>query len=229
MQNLLVALQNFEYRAAIMRLMFAFVAGAIIGLNRGLKRRGAGIKTHVLVCCSSALVMMTGEYINLRFNGAGDVARLGAQVISGVGFLGVGTIIVTGRNQIKGLTTAATLWTSACMGLAIGIGFYSGALILGVLVILDLTVVTKIDTYILEHSRIIDLYIEFPDVKSMSEFVSMMREEHVDLQFSEMCKVHIKGAGIATIATVKLRQRKDRDRVIDLIRSANEVRFVQTM
>lgn len=109
--------------------LFSLVAGTLIGLDRSMKRRGAGIKTHVLVCLGSALVMMTGQFIQLNYEGTMDVARMGAQVISGVGFLGVGTIIVTGHNQVKGLTTAAGLWACACIGLAIGIGFVDGALL----------------------------------------------------------------------------------------------------
>lgn len=95
----------------IERLLFAFVSGALIGIDRGVKRRGAGIKTHILVCCSATLVMLTGQCIDKVYGGTGDVARLGAQVISGVGFLGVGTIMVDGRNHIKGaeVATMATL------------------------------------------------------------------------------------------------------------------------
>lgn len=110
------------------RLLFSLAVGMFIGIDRGLKRRGAGIKTHVLVCLGATLVMLTSEYMFRTFPDAkADMARLGAQVISGVGFLGVGTIMVTGRNQVRGLTTAACLWISACEGLAAGIGFVEGA------------------------------------------------------------------------------------------------------
>ena len=110
------------------RLLFSLAVGMFIGIDRGLKRRGAGIKTHVLVCLGSAIVMLTSEYMFRTFPSAkADMARMGAQVISGVGFLGVGTIMVTGRNQVRGLTTAACLWVCACEGLAAGIGFVDGA------------------------------------------------------------------------------------------------------
>ena len=218
-----------KYEDIIIRLALAFFFGGIIGLNRGVKRRGAGIKTHVLVCMSSALVMMTGEYIYENYGGTGDIARLGAQVISGVGFLGVGTIMVTGRNQIKGLTTAATLWTSACMGLTIGIGFYEAAVIMEFLVMMNLVVVTKIDHYIVSHSRIIDLYIEFRNIKAVSEFVNAMRINKINFQFSEMNKVHIKGAGVAAMSTIKLKKRDDQDFIMDTIRSVEGVQFVEKL
>ena len=125
--------------SAAVRLTVAMICGGIIGLERGRRRRPAGFRTHMLVCMGAALTMLIGQYVATRLAAdpslAGrttDVARLGAQVINGIGFLGAGTIIVTGRQEVKGLTTAAGLWASACMGLAIGAGFYLGALLGGV-------------------------------------------------------------------------------------------------
>lgn len=103
------------------RLLLAVLFGGIIGLERGSNRHPAGFRTHILVCVGATLAMMTNQYITEFFDTT-DPARLGAQVITGVGFLGVGTILVTGKNRIKGLTTAAGLWASACLGLALGIG-----------------------------------------------------------------------------------------------------------
>ena len=82
------------------RLALAILTGTVIGIDRGLKRRGAGIKTHALVCLGSALVMLTSEYMSMNFDQKADLARLGAQVISGVGFLGVGTILVTEKQRV---------------------------------------------------------------------------------------------------------------------------------
>ena len=115
--------------SVIIRLTMATLFGGIIGLERGMKNRAAGFKTHILVCIGSTLAMLTNQYIIAYMNSSADPSRLGAQVISGIGFLGAGTILVTGKQQIKGLTTAAGLWASACMGLAIGVGFYEGAII----------------------------------------------------------------------------------------------------
>jgi putative Mg2+ transporter-C (MgtC) family protein len=114
---------------AILRLFLAMIMGGLIGLEREIVNRPAGFRTHTLVCMGSALVMTTSEYIfqsnydlvNL------DPARLGAQVISGIGFLGAGTIMNDGH-RVRGLTTAASLWVVACIGLAVGAGFYEGAI-----------------------------------------------------------------------------------------------------
>ena len=118
----------------LLRLAVAMFCGGAIGLERGKKRRPAGFRTHMLVCIGATLAMLVSQYLSMMettFWAAlvspnapkTDLSRLGAQVINGIGFLGAGTIIVTGRQEVKGLTTAAGLWASACMGLAIGAGF----------------------------------------------------------------------------------------------------------
>ena len=99
-------------RNIIIRLVTAMVLGGVIGIDRGAKRRGGGARTDAAVCIGAALVMMIGQYIEIRWPGLSDVARMPAQVISGVGFLGAGSILVSGH-QVKGLTSAAGIWFSA--------------------------------------------------------------------------------------------------------------------
>ena len=112
----------------MVRFILAFLCSGLIGMERARRRHAAGFRTYILVCIGSMIAIFTNQYI-FEVYGTGDVGRLGAQVISGIGFLGAGTILVTSRSQIKGLTTAAGLWVSACIGLAIGIGFYTVAII----------------------------------------------------------------------------------------------------
>ena len=138
-------LRGLNTGAVLLRLVLAMLFGGMIGLERGRKGRAAGFRTYMLVCLGAALTMLLSQYeyymithdwaelaaeIGLRT----DVSRFGAQVVNGIGFLGAGTIIVTGHQEVKGLTTAAGLWASACMGLAIGAGFYE-CVILGFLLI----------------------------------------------------------------------------------------------
>ena len=106
----------------IIRIVLSLFIGGILGFDRGRKNRPAGFRTYMLVCLGSTLVMITNQYVFQVFK-SGDPVRLGAQVVSGVGFLGAGTIILTGHNQVKGITTAAGIWTAACCGLTIGIGY----------------------------------------------------------------------------------------------------------
>ena len=160
-----------------LRLLLALIVGLVVGIDRELKRRGAGIKTHVLVCLGAAAVMITSEYLFVKFGGDLDLSRMGAQVISGVGFLGVGTIIVTGRNQVRGLTTAASLWVCACVGLAAGVGYVEGVIIALLLLIFTLRILGKLDVVVHRHAKVFDLYMEFTDNKGLTNFVEKMREE----------------------------------------------------
>lgn len=156
------------------RLILAVIIGGIIGLERGANNHAAGFRTHILVCVGAALVMVTNEYI-CQFNELADPARLGAQVITGVGFLGAGTIMVTGRNKVKGLTTAAGLWASACLGLAIGIGFYEGALVAAILIFISLALLPRVEDFFFNLSRSIDLYIEIDSVENFRKFVKFTK------------------------------------------------------
>ncbi len=126
------------------RLLLALICGGVIGLNRAMNKRPAGFRTHILVCLGATLVMLTNQYMVDILGLATDPARLGAQVVTGVGFLGAGTILMRGGGRkVEGLTTAAGLWVCACIGLALGIGFYSAAIITTLLVFLSLTVFMK--------------------------------------------------------------------------------------
>ena len=165
-----------------LRLILAVIFSGIIGLERGANRHPAGFRTHILVCVGATLAMMTNQFI-CEFYGVGDPARLGAQVITGVGFLGVGTILVTGRHKIKGLTTAAGLWASACLGLALGIGFYSGAIVTAIVIFISLALLPKVENHFYKKSRAIDLYIEVDSIEHFRSFIKHIRS--VDAAFYE--------------------------------------------
>ena len=181
----------------VARLVIATVCGGLIGIERGKKNRAAGFRTYILVCVGAALTMILGEYlINMedvwRFVMPGlaktDASRFGAQVINGIGFLGAGTIIVTGNQQVKGMTTAAGLWASACMGLAIGAGFYLGALLGCLLIIITMVFFTRIESFILSHSRNINLFIEFEDTEDISKIIEKIRSKDVRIFDVEITK-----------------------------------------
>ena len=160
--------------SVLTRLTLAVMLGGILGFERGRKRRPAGLRTYMIVCLASALVMITGEYLVERYQ-TGDPARLGAQVISGIGFLGAGTIIITSK-QVKGLTTAAGLWASACLGLAVGAGFYMGSVVTGIFLLLIMSLMQRIDRYLCLRSNHIHFFAEFKTMKSMGNFIQQLRE-----------------------------------------------------
>lgn len=130
----------------VLRLILAMIIGGIIGLEREKSNRPAGFRTHTLVCVGSALVFLTSEFVFDAYHQLVnmDPTRLSAQVISGIGFLGAGTIMHYGSN-IKGLTSAATLWVVACLGLAIGAGFYWGAIAATIIVYITLILLKKLE------------------------------------------------------------------------------------
>ena len=136
MLTLLDQLRNFDLIGVIARTIIAIICVTPIGLERTAKDRPAGFRTHIMVILGALVASMTGHYIYLGMGLPADVTRLPAQVIAGLGFLGAGTIILTKRNGVKGLTTAAGLWTTGVVGLAIGAGFYEGAVLCSVLVFL---------------------------------------------------------------------------------------------
>jgi len=183
-EMIIETMQEINLVSTVVRLALALVLGGMLGMERGRKRRPAGLRTYMIVCIGSALVMITSQYMMKEF-GAGDPARMGAQVISGIGFLGAGTIMITSR-QVKGLTTAAGLWAAACIGLAVGIGFYSGAIICAVLVLLVMTVMSRLDTRLQLRSKQINFFAEFLTMDDLGKFIDMIRQKGYKLHDLEI-------------------------------------------
>lgn len=181
--------------ALLLKILLSVFFGGLIGLERGHKHRAAGSRTYMIVCLGAALTMILSQYetemmntmwkaVSEMMNKHVDVSRYSAKVISGIGFLGAGTIIVTGRQEIKGLTTAAGLWASACMGLAIGSGFYECA-ILGFLLILFTTIVLdKVSAWIVSNARNMDLYVEFEKMENLGEIINTFKS--LDIQIFDV-------------------------------------------
>ena len=165
----------------LVRLILALVCGGIVGLDRNRRGRPAGFRTHMLVCLGAALVMVTNQYISVMFGG-GDPARLGAQVISGIGFLGAGSIIITRHYQVTGLTTAAGLWASACVGLAIGIGLYEAAVLACVLILIAEKLLRAPGTKVRDRSRCFDFYVEFADISIIGDFILALQKKNITIE-----------------------------------------------
>ena len=158
-----------------LRLVLAMIIGGIIGIERGKQGRAAGMRTHILVCLGATLASLIGYY-SFAAIGTGDPLRIAAQVVSGMGFLGVGTILLKGRFQITGLTTAAGLWTTAAIGLALGAGFYVGALVTAVLAIITVTVVHFLEYRINKRYSRFGIYVEIRSDADVRRTIDFMRE-----------------------------------------------------
>ena len=222
-------LRELNLLSICLRIILSLIIGGILGLERGRKNRPAGFRTYILVCLGSTIVMMTNQYVYQVF-GASDPTRMGAQVISGIGFLGAGTIMVTGRQQIKGITTAAGMWSAACCGLAIGIGFYEGAIAGGIIVFLIMEFLEKMDGIIRRHSNIMDVYLEFDGKKMFSTFLSSARENGFDVSNIQISKnKHVKTGELSVVLTLESQTKRTQEEMLSVIGSVEGVRFIEKL
>lgn len=219
-------LQELNIISISLRLFLALVCGGILGIERERKRRPAGFRTYMLVCIASALVMITSQYIYEVYETT-DPTRMGAQVISGIGFLGAGTIIVTGRQQVKGLTTAAGLWASACMGLAIGIGFYEVAILGLAFIILVMALLHKLDSIVVSKSKVIDIYAEVDEIGDISTLIEYLRKNNMSVNDIQITKSKNNGdIGAVAIMNIKTEEKEDHKEIIERLSSVNGIRYV---
>lgn len=211
------------------RILLAILLGGSLGLERGLKNRPAGLRTYMLVCLGASVVMLTNQYAYQTY-GVGDPVRMGAQVISGIGFLGAGTIIVTTRNQIKGLTTAAGLWAAACVGLAIGIGLYEVAILGGISVFIILTVLHEWDTNMRKNTRIIDVYIELNKDSKLVNFLHDLRNEGIEISNLQLeHELSTDNETVSLIVTLKGQKHCRHSEVLNIVNKMYEVCYVEEL
>ena len=228
MGEVLDSLRTLTLFWVFVRFALAVVLGGVIGMERGKKRHPAGLRTHLVVCIGSASVMMVSQYIFNTMNGAADPARLGAQVISGIGFLGVGTIVVTGRNQVTGLTTAAGLWASACMGLAIGIGFYEGAVIMCLFLYLVLEVIDRLDAEYVKYSNKFQLFIEYDQAVHLGQIIQVVHS--LGWRVTNIDTISKIGDSVSTVLSVNHDgKRVDRNQLIDALKNIPGLFFAQEL
>ena len=177
MDEIIIFLRDINIVTIALRLVLAMLFGGIIGLERGKMGRAAGMRTHTLVCLGATLATMIGFFVFKNLH-SGDPLRVAAQVVSGIGFLGVGTILIKGRFQITGLTTAAGLWCSAAIGIALGAGFYEGALITFVCAVLTVTVIHRLESRLNKKYSRFGIYVEICSDKHVREAVDFLVEKY---------------------------------------------------
>lgn len=213
--------------SVVMRLVFAMLIGIVVGIERSSRGRGAGVKTHTLVCGGAALVMMTSLYMWSIFE-TGDPARLGAQVISGIGFLGAGTIMVTGRNHVRGLTTAAGLWVCACEGLAVGMGFWKGAVTTLVIIMVTLRLLAKLDLRMHRYAKSFELYIEFDSGEDIRRFIQDVKVQNMSrVKSIDVTTSRIDGSGHAAIVGFEMWQGKNRPEFVEWIHGLKYIPYLE--
>lgn len=220
-----VGLMELSEMTVAVRLLLAVVCSGVLGLERTRKRRAAGLRTYMLVCVGATVVMLTAQFMSVTFAQA-DLGRMPAQVISGIGFLGAGTIMVTRYYRVKGLTTAAGLWAAACMGIAIGIGFYFGALLTCVVLLFVMLLADWFEISFARRLRRLHLYIILSGMENLKPLLSGLRARGIEISDVETLPSGNR-EGIGLFCLIKFPAALPREETLALVERANGVVFVE--
>lgn len=202
--EVLEELRELNVVTMIIRIFLAALAGGIVGLERGFHGRAAGLRTHMLVCLGAALTALIGCYLSIELGGS-DPQRTGAQVMSGVGFLGAGTILLKkGNSQITGLTTAAGLWATAAIGLSIGYGLYEAAIVTVFVVVTAFTLMSRVEFRMNRKRQRAFFYLELDNVNSVKEMIDILSAEYaaVEIQVTPARSGHPEHVGMEALIRI---------------------------
>lgn len=212
--------------SVLFRLFLAVVCGGIIGIEREHKRRPAGFRTHILICLGASMTTLTSQYLFYNLNLYTDIGRLDAQVVAGIGFIGAGAIIVTKRRQVKGLTTAAGLWTCAIIGLAIGAGYYEAALISTFVILVAEVLFVKFEYWVLVNSRNLNIYVEYEDNENLDNIIRLIKGYRIVIIDLEITK---SGNNSCAIFQLQLPKKVSHDKIMTAISSAEGIVSVEEL
>lgn len=212
--------------SVLFRLFLAVVCGGIIGIEREHKRRPAGFRTHILICLGASMTTLTSQFLFYNLNLYTDIGRLGAQVVAGIGFIGAGAIIVTKRRQVKGLTTAAGLWTCAIIGLAVGAGYYEAAIISTLVILIAEIFFVKFEYWILVNSRNLNIYVEYDDNENLDNIIRLIKSYRIVIIDLEITK---SGNNSCAIFQLQLPKKISHDKIMTAISSAEGIVSVEEL
>ena len=231
--------RELNFASVVLRILCAMAVGGIVGLDRERKGRAAGFRTYMLVALGAALTIMLGQYLSVmqetvwadkvaELGLKTDVVRFGAQVINGVGFLGAGTIIVTGRQQVKGLTTAAGLWASACLGLAIGAGFYECVFIGFVLILVCMKLLPKIEDFVTSKALNMNIYISMDSVECLGNIINCFKESNFRILDADIEKEeHATITQINAVFSVKMTERHPHTEILAKLSTLDGIIYIE--
>ncbi|MBQ9648285.1 MAG: MgtC/SapB family protein [Oscillospiraceae bacterium] len=223
------ALRNITPETVLLRLWLAFLCGGAIGMERSFKNRPAGIRTHILICIGGAMAAMTGLYLYLNAGLSTDISRIGASVVSGLGFIGAGTIIVTKDQTIKGLTTAAGLWASGIIGVALGSGYYEGGIAATVLILLTESCFTSLSKRI-PYTPEFRLALRYRHKLALDQVLRYCKDKRLSIT-----DLQVTGSGDSdapvynAVISLRARGRLDMERLLEHIRSVPEILNVEEL
>lgn len=229
MSEFLSSLREFNTVSVVLRMVLAVICGGFIGVERESKRRPAGFRTHTLVCLGATITTLTSQYL-MTAGWTTDPARLGAQVVAGIGFIGAGTIIVTRRRQVKGLTTAAGLWVSAIIGLAIGAGFYEGAIVSMIFVLVAEILLSKIEWYISSKAKSVNIYVEYAETEGIAEIAEEIKKLGVGIMDIEITRARAdEGSIMSAIFALQLGNKVKRNQVLSQIQEIKGIMSIEEL
>ena len=230
MQIVMEYLQGTSDMAVAIRLVLATMLGSFIGWERISKKHSAGIKTFALVSLGAAVATVLNLYLGSMGGMKADISRIPASVVSGIGFLGAGTILLTGRNQVKGLTTAASLWVSAIMGMVIGAGYLCTGLVCFMLIMLANRVLLRFSQRVAEHNRYISLYLEVEKAKGVTRLRKYLMESNYILKsISKTKEKTLQDSDIAIVVEIDLVGGADHTSVINKINNLDYVNYLEEL
>ncbi len=214
--------------AIALRLVLATFLGSLVGWERVIKHHSAGIKTFALVSLGSAAATALNLYLSQLPGLNADVSRIPAGVVSGIGFLGAGTILVTGRKQIKGLSTAATLWVTSCMGMAIGAGYLTVGICCFCLIAFANMVLLHLSNQVEEHSPYMSIYIEINKENGANKLTRMIQEQGFRINSITKSKEKtIMPSDTALIIDIDLDRKRSHTDVLAFFRDLDYVNYVE--
>lgn len=208
----------------IIRVIVSMFLGGIIGLDRGMKHRGAGTKTMTVVCLGATLIMLTEQYIQINFPGLANMNRLAAQVISGVGFLGVGTIIIS-NHRVRGLTTAATLWASAAIGLAVGIGFIEGGVLITLVMLISLHLLPFVERFATRNSRYCNVIVDLEESRYLHMIIQDLKAAGIFVDSMEISTSKI-GDSVSVYLILHTAKATENTEIYEIITRSDKVESV---
>ncbi|MBP3824470.1 MAG: MgtC/SapB family protein [Butyrivibrio sp.] len=221
-------LQGTSSIAVGIRLVVAIVFGGIVGWERIIKHHSAGIKTHALVSLGSASATALNIYLAMLPGLDADVSRIPAGVVSGIGFLGAGTILVTGRKQIKGLSTAATLWVTSCMGMAIGAGYLEIGFVCLLMVAFSNILLKQLSKKVEGYSKYMNIYIEVNKNRGVNKLMKMLSDQgYTIISMTKSKEKTLQSSDTGLILDLDLDKKRSHHEILNMLSNEEYVNYVE--
>ena len=213
--------------SVIIRLLCALTLGTIIGAERATKGHAAGLRTYILVSLGACVAMLTNDFLG----GNADEARIGAAVITGIGFIGAGSIMITPRNHVRGLTTAAALWACACASLAYGAGFYTLGLFATAAIAIAVIIMPRIESRIQANARLFNLHVELLSRPDLQKLLVFLRDNNISVKSIAYDPAYANtGLSVYSLSLyIEKAANKKKAEVINMVRELEYVNFCENL